>query len=158
MTLHYSAEDCERNAAQEKRTMSHTPEPWKQGTNYPGRVLSVPTNRSVAECGLDTDQPSEEELANAARIVACVNGCAGLNPASSREVVEALHSLLACRWVAETSSVEVDAAQQALAHAEAPHCLTPGGSLTPCSRIEKRLGWRGDARQPKKLRLGKQAL
>ena len=36
------------------------------------------------------DASIEEQAANAARIVACVNGCAGLNPAAFRECVEAL--------------------------------------------------------------------
>ena len=59
--------------------MSHTPEPWKQNgeaicteTKIIGSVLSI--------------HPQRYE--DAARIVACVNGCAGLNPAAYREVVD----------------------------------------------------------------------
>ena len=66
--------------------MSHTPELWKIGNR--GMIYSDDLQVAIMEpC---KDASIEEQAANAARIVACVNGCAGLNPAAYREVVEAL--------------------------------------------------------------------
>ena len=53
--------------------------------------------------------------ANAARIVSCINGCAGLNPAAFRECVEALHYLLD---PIERPADAIVRLRQVLAHAE----------------------------------------
>ena len=68
--------------------MSHTPEPWhiEEGDIFSseGNIANV--------FGADGSHP--QAAANAARIVSCINGCAGLNPASYRQVVEALNDTL----------------------------------------------------------------
>jgi len=58
---------------------NHTPEPWKNDPEL--GVLSL-FWKSV-----------EETDANAARIVACVNACAGINPEAVPELVNALTEL-----------------------------------------------------------------
>jgi hypothetical protein len=75
---------------------THTPEPWaqvpKRGSAH---IWSEPSGVVVAGVGGAT---KEEERANLERIVACVNGCAGLpDPgvvAAMREVIEALYPFL----------------------------------------------------------------
>lgn len=94
----------------------HTPEPWTENEKADGtRRRIVHADAGVAICVVP-------HQANATRIVAAVNGCAGLNPAAFREVVEALKS-----YVAEAERERVypsencpmlTAAKQALAHAE----------------------------------------
>ena len=76
----------------------HTPEPWKvlkDSEMAPADVWIVPstyqdhTDHAIAEMSAAYDC-----LSDAARIVAAVNGCAGLNPAAYRQVVEALKACL----------------------------------------------------------------
>ena len=92
---HYSAEDCERDEAQaqERATMNHTPEPWEvrqHGTN-----LGIGAGHSLLAHWLAEDNEKGDKCrANAARIVACVNGCAGLNPAAFRACIDALRAML----------------------------------------------------------------
>jgi len=80
----------------------HTPEPWHVATN-PGGPDDQPAFPSVRDnSGLKHGQDivcmplgdSDTVKANAERIVACVNGCEGLNPAAYREVLAALEDLL----------------------------------------------------------------
>ena len=107
--------------------MSHTPEPWKiepckcGGDGCHSWLIAEP---------IMTD--SRMQKADAARIVSCVNGCQGLNPAAYKQVVEALTAIVA-RINGEFDNpaldkygmLEVDSleglkriAQQALARAE----------------------------------------
>ena len=65
----------------------HTPEPWNLSSNSPTTVISQQSHASgatvsvhVADCQ-PGNYASREHLPNAARIVACVNACAGIeNP------------------------------------------------------------------------------
>ena len=118
--------------------MSHTPEPWhwvsdgheidiltfKSPGYYGNPELYSVSGQPVLTCG-EYDITNNRE--DAIRLIACVNGCAGLNPAAYREVVEALK--LAIQEVQEAGgnrSIDLDgqwlsSAIAALAHAEAPH-------------------------------------
>ena len=80
--------------------MSHTPEPWKvvPGINHYGAAITA-GDTIIAEVyapsgyAIPRVREMDEQNANAAHIVACVNGCAGLNPAAYRECVEVLQNL-----------------------------------------------------------------
>ena len=71
--------------------MSHTKEPWKvvyEEGKSPPRVDGIYAGEErIVETDSGYYPPNS---VNAERIVTCVNGCAGLNPAAYREVVEAL--------------------------------------------------------------------
>ena len=73
--------------------MSHTPEPWTIETSLHGLLGVYGNGESKAVCG--TIRKEVRDKTNLARIVAAVNGCAGLNPAAYRECVEALKEALA---------------------------------------------------------------
>lgn len=76
--------------------------------------------------------PEGEQEANSSRIVACINGCAGLNPGAYREVVETLKMLRndrvpAC-WCDGLAlqggfqhTKQCEEAQSTLTHAEVSH-------------------------------------
>lgn len=81
----------------------HTSEPWSQRDQYvraPAKGKLTPHIAQIC-CG-NTARPTEQELANARRIVACVNACAGI-PTEALEtgvisdaaayIDDALHSL-----------------------------------------------------------------
>ena len=101
----------------------HTPEPWIDLAATPeqtGHLLFGSDKATiVAQVGA---------FPNAARILACINGCAGLNPTAYRECVEALKEVLtywepACKEDCEkgyhvTEAKAYAKAQQALQHAE----------------------------------------
>jgi len=65
---------------------THTPEPWYDSStgNHQGLVLSEGDGQSVAV--------TYQGPADAARIVACVNACKGLNPEAVPEMLAALES------------------------------------------------------------------
>ena len=74
----------------------HTKEPWTVFKAYPTDILKCTGggNKLVAEldgCTMPESIGGTPE-ANAARIVACVNGCAGLNPRAYQACVEALQA------------------------------------------------------------------
>lgn len=84
--------------------MSHTPKGMGSWTPAPWKAVDaeIAATRTedldagvVATMSINYSQAMRE--ANAARIVACVNGCAGLNPAAYRECVEALQALVDSR-------------------------------------------------------------
>ena len=81
---------------------THTPEPWRQGDSDYGVIYDA-EGRDVAYA--HTGISSERERAAAARIVACVNGCEGLDPAAYRECVDVLDTI----------------ANKPIGHAEASH-------------------------------------
>lgn len=54
----------------------HTAEPWKAEAS--NRIVSTDTGWGIGECFVTTAQPLPLASANAARIVACVNACAGM--------------------------------------------------------------------------------
>ena len=94
--------------------MSHTPEPWTIARKkHDGEFLQIEGNTGHIVCFFPWR--IKEATPDARRIVACVNGCAGLNPAAYREVVEALREAIEWLEPREFSSIK-----QALAHAEQP--------------------------------------
>lgn len=68
---------------------THTPEPWHvaEGRNHLLRIAAG-TAAVVNDCG-DSEVP--QHAANADRIVACVNACAGVNPDAVPDMLAALH-------------------------------------------------------------------
>ena len=87
--------------------MQHTQEPWTVGTNHPCRILKVGTTCYPCDEGTETDK----EKANALRIVACVNACAGMeDPAAElRQLRAALRE--ACQYIPD-GSVPMDVARR----------------------------------------------
>jgi hypothetical protein len=65
----------------------HTPEPWEIADTS---IIAGDICIAVIEDDGGYEAPYEERQANAARIVACVNALAGLNPEAIKDVVEAL--------------------------------------------------------------------
>ena len=80
-------------------TPKHTPEPWRQFTEL-GTIGDVVDSkgRAVAQAqetgNFERGAPEglAERNANAARIVACVNGCAGINPDAVPDLLAALEA------------------------------------------------------------------
>lgn len=79
--------------------MKHTPEPWKvqfddRKRQYPSVWSPVrnPVGKKTLICHVYRTTASGK--ANAHRIAACVNGCAGLNPKAYRACVKALRLVL----------------------------------------------------------------
>ena len=99
----------------------HTKEPWSTGVMMT-RVEIWPKNWNaplcVADCHAKNAPETEtERVANAARIVACVNGCTGLNPAAYRECVTMLQVLQDSDDLSLRMKQDI---KLALAHATAP--------------------------------------
>lgn len=73
----------------------HTPEPWttrgesiwSTHESVSGPVTRRTRTNHVCTLSARLKMPEGERLANAERIVACVNGCAGINPAVARAAV-----------------------------------------------------------------------
>ena len=86
--------------------MSYTPEPWKVEEHDVYDEIIHEDERGIhciAQFDTYAGDPNvgiaidpDVEQANARRIVACVNGCAGLNPASYRKLVNVTNQL--CEW------------------------------------------------------------
>ena len=95
--------------------MSHTPEPWKKSHNGRDLELIVQERAGFNMVIAELKHPDiGGELANAARIVACVNGCAGLNPAAYREIIEAAK----CLFTTHRQENDWDRLRKALTHAQ----------------------------------------
>lgn len=95
--------------------VAHTPEPWHHGGHSLRRpwadgifawgeaeqlndagiahVYGVPTNTTIDDADKINDERCRTGLANARRIVACVNACAGLDPAALPALVAAAGEL-----------------------------------------------------------------
>ena len=102
--------------------MSRTPEPWKvDGLNYPTDIYGSPDETHIGPTLIATTKVEDFGYAtakvNAARIVACVNGCAGLNPAAYRQCVEALQQVQDRMFGAQHIDSLREIIQQALAAA-----------------------------------------
>lgn len=77
--------------------MEHTPEPWKQDERYivgdiphgrPGGEVIACCQPTIMDPGCKK-YPVEIRVANSARIVACVNACAGItDPESMKDVMD----------------------------------------------------------------------
>lgn len=116
--------------------MNHTPEPWEvrfDKESIPPYSITNSSDYDVADVygwtlvKFNESKPSiEVEKANAARIVACVNGCAGLDPDAYREVVEALEEARDMierlphpgNWAIMVEAFLEEKLRPALAHAE----------------------------------------
>jgi hypothetical protein len=78
--------DSRRHAGRKEQDMSHTPEPWEyfEYTNSIG-VKMIKGNKTkysaepYAVCGGYSQEDKDITRANARRIVACVNACAGMD-------------------------------------------------------------------------------
>lgn len=70
-------------------TTKHTPEPW---INHDSMIDDA-EGRTVATTN-GFGRPQGTDSANAARIVACVNGCEGINPEAVHELVAAVDAVL----------------------------------------------------------------
>lgn len=69
-----------------KTKAKHHPEPWT--VTDKGHIVAS-DSELVADCYAATPR----DKANAARIVACVNGCKGINPAAVADMLAALEEL-----------------------------------------------------------------
>jgi len=96
--------------------MNHTKEPWDAQNKG---VLGERTARHeiVQGCNLDSNNLpkivrmpdlSDRSYANAARIVACVNGCAGINPEAVPELLATLKAVLALYKVDDPVDLETE--------------------------------------------------
>ena len=56
----------------------HTPEPWTAESQPRLSIIHGPNGEHIADTGCWRDDEHPEMRANAARIVACVNACAGI--------------------------------------------------------------------------------
>jgi hypothetical protein len=88
----------------------HTPWPWSvvmTDDRYGHASVRGACGRTVARVRgsqIDRNAPlprepyylTDEDIANAERIVACVNGCEGINPAAVRDMYEALRVVVRC--------------------------------------------------------------
>ena len=85
----------------EVEAAKHTPEPWERNGKRIERIyLGMKVSEQVE---LIARVYGEDSEANARRIVACVNACAGINPKAVPELVEALEA--AELWIEETLPV-----------------------------------------------------
>ena len=100
MSYTYTGKGKEPKTATGGQPMSqHTPEPWRVEKNYWGDVNIIRSEHFFIGCTIvrgipELIPPPEEIEANTARIVACINGCAGLNPTAYRECVALLNECL----------------------------------------------------------------
>lgn len=69
----------------------HTPEPWEAFLTT-GRIW--PKGLGPYICSVRYNPRTKIAEANTAHIVACVNGCAGINPAAVPDLLEALNFIL----------------------------------------------------------------
>lgn len=58
--------------------MNHTPEPWVVGTNFGCIHKGLPDGRRINGALVICQGNNDQANANARRIVACVNACAGI--------------------------------------------------------------------------------
>ena len=99
---------------------AHTPEPWAvyEGPEDRKELTVCYEDKSgqivcVADC-LQGEIPPKERDANAARIIACVNGCAGL---TEDEIKEAIHWYRTRKQAGMTSTLKRDEAYRQVVEA-----------------------------------------
>ncbi len=83
----------------------HTSEPWELHPDYPNQVRRPPSNDAygLSACIADCSSgiwPDSKTVANAARIVACVNACKGINPEAVPDLLNACREALEIRSLA----------------------------------------------------------
>ena len=72
---------------------THTSEPW----TYSQDGIWGPRGTIIANMVHTAYEPEKSQVvANAIRIVACVNACAGINPEAMQDLLVALQDLLYC--------------------------------------------------------------
>ncbi|MFA6167821.1 MAG: hypothetical protein WC700_14465 [Gemmatimonadaceae bacterium] len=71
----------------------HTPEPWTHPQESFRNLIAGPDLAKVADVWT-SDRPDAERFANAARIVACVNACAGIDPEAVPLMLDALQECI----------------------------------------------------------------
>lgn len=84
----------------------HSPAPWsiRQCVSYPSLSEIVRADGSTSEESYSQTNPVE--MANAARIVACVNSCEGIeNPGVIKELIAHVDNLVECGGKLEPSDV-----------------------------------------------------
>ena len=87
---------------------NHTPEPWVYRETYNGDIVHyVGTGTTYRTVASYVDPP------DAARIVACVNGCRGINPEAVRELLEA------CEAAVNAFEIEVPTGNEVVAQLRA---------------------------------------
>lgn len=103
--------------------MEHTKEPWDFSVRAENMVEIHTQDKSIASVALwSHGRPGSttEDKANARRIVACVNGCKGINPEAVKGLLEALKSMLSIHSKDGCAGTEClcNKAQQAITKAE----------------------------------------
>ncbi|HWT40360.1 MAG TPA: hypothetical protein VN081_03800 [Dongiaceae bacterium] len=95
---------------------NHTPEPWKVKTNKLANVVSIQDATGAYIAGTGNALENSEKLANAARIVQCVNACAGIeNPEALPDVIRELRNLLSYGQSKDSQDATIVRAFNALA-------------------------------------------
>jgi hypothetical protein len=112
--------------------MKHSREPWFVGPHYRSDVMSE--SGRIAECGPGCN--TERGIADAARIVACVNACRGMsNESITGGAIEdlavfAMRTEALLRLRASATQLTLGADEVTALHAEALAALTKAG-LSP---------------------------
>ena len=89
----------DKTTAKKPTETKHTPEPWKaQGKNIKGDTCRSSAKITYARADSRGKLLPGYDEANAARIVACVNSCKGINPEA---VTFALDALVRCVEILE---------------------------------------------------------
>ena len=86
----------------------HTPEPWKLTGSG---IVAEGHKDLIGKVFYDGNNNADD---NAARIVACVNGCAGLNPAKYGEVLDLLQKCLVFIAQVQSETEQADENRKAL--------------------------------------------
>jgi hypothetical protein len=109
----------------------HTPEPWSYDESQEDYVLysdSAWIGKTSLGYGVT---PEGETEANAARIVACVNACEGINPEAIPLMLEALKSVVSAFYKIPQADKFPSDLTAAITDASAAIAKTKGGSA-PC--------------------------
>lgn len=92
----------------------HEPEPWILG-GCSGRAVTTPSGYAGDGFIADVDT-----LANAARIVACVNGCKGINPEAVGDLLEACKSVYMLQGQVHADFIRIEEAIAKATEGEGP--------------------------------------
>lgn len=93
--------------------MHHTSEPWDAKTGDRAAIEIVDQRGNiVAIC--PAGYGASERTANAKRIVACVNACAGINPDHLQEFVAAMKAYRNAKTIGESEFVRLGLAMERL--------------------------------------------
>ncbi len=102
----------------------HTKEPWTDEYFGTGDLRIRAGDYDIADLGFGWDtERAHQGPEDAHRIVACVNGCAGLNPQAYLLVISALRNLMTEIDIFEAQTPNPEVTSK-LAYHEARHALT----------------------------------